>query len=63
MEGSDNSGRAGRKMRGSSVFWAKAESLISVEKIGNIITLSIENKQGPGRHFDVEFNGTTFVPA
>ena len=63
QEGSPNSGRAGRKMRGSSVFWAKAESLISVERVSNLLTLSIQNKIAADRQFDVEFNGTTFVRA
>ncbi len=53
--------RPGQRMRGSSVFHAKAECALYVERHGTLLRIEVENKIAPGRVLEVKYEGNQFV--
>lgn len=60
-EGLGSGTNAGQKMRGSSVFHAKAESALYIERYGNLLRLEVENKLQPGRVLEIRYSGKEFT--
>ena len=51
---------SGQKMRGSSVFHAKSETAIYLEKYGDLLRMNIESKIAPGRTIETRYDGRDF---
>lgn len=60
-EGEGRNTVPGQKMRGSSVFHAKSESSLYVEKWGNLLYVNVENKLLPGRVLHLRYAGKEFI--
>jgi RecA-family ATPase len=58
---SESGGGSGQRMRGSSVFWAKSECALYVERTGNIIRLDVESKVAPARTIEIKYAGNQFL--
>ena len=59
--GGESSLGTGQRMRGSSVFHAKSECALYVERTGNIVRINVESKIGPSRVLEIKYAGNQFI--